>query len=114
MSGVVVVDASVIVSWLITADSNHIDSRLWLERFRATNGLLIAPTLLPVEVAAAIARPTKQVELAKNAARTLYSIRTLRLITVGSTLTRLAVNIAADLQLRAADATYVAVAHKLG
>lgn len=113
MDGSVVIDASVLVSWLVSTDANHEGSRLWLERYKATGGLLVAPALLVIEVAAAIARPTRQPEVAKAAIKRLYSVRTLRLVTVSPVLARSAVNIAADLQLRAGDTTYVTVAHKL-
>ena len=114
MDGSVVIDASVVVSWLVSSDTNHEDSRLWLERYKATGGLLVAPALLVIEVASAIARPTRQPEVAKAALQRLYSVRTLRLVTVGPVLARSAVNVAADLQLRAGDTTYVTVAYKLG
>lgn len=109
----VVIDASVVVSWLVSYDVNHDASRLWIERYNTANGLLVAPALLMVEVAAAIARQTGQPVLAKAAIKNLYAIHTLRVVPVDSVLVRSAVNVAADLQLRAGDAIYVAVAHEL-
>lgn len=113
MEDAVIVDASVLVSWLVASDVNHAASRLWFERYRAKGGLLVAPTLLVVEIASAIARPTRQPDVAKAAVQRLYAVRALRLVTVGPTLARAAVNITAEFQLRAGDTIYVAVAQKL-
>ena len=113
MDGSVVVDASVLTSWLVASDSNHKASRFWVEQYNATGGLLVAPALLVIEVAAAIARPTGQPELAKAAVKKLNEVRTLRLVAVGSVFARSAVTIASDLRLRAGDSTYVTIAHKL-
>lgn len=113
MDGSVVVDASVLTSWLVASDTNHHVSRLWVEQYRTTGGLLVAPALLLIEVAAAIARPTGQPELAKAAIKDLNSVRTLRLVAISPVFARSAVTIAADLRLRAGDSTYVTIAHKL-
>lgn len=113
MNGSVVVDASVLTSWLVASDTNHQASRQWVEQYKAKGDLLVAPALLVIEVAAAIARPTGQPELAKAAIKTLNSVRTLRLVSISSTFARSTVTIAADLRLRAGDSTYVMIAHKL-
>lgn len=113
MEEAVVIDASVLVSWLVTSDANHEASRTWFERYKAKGGLLVAPALIVIEIASAIARPTRQPEIAKAAVLRLYTIRTLRLVSIGPTLARAAVNVAADFQLRARDTTYVAIAQKL-
>lgn len=109
----VVIDASVLVSWLVTTDVHHEASRDWIERYNALGGFLAAPSFLVVEVAAAIARNERQSEKAKAAVKLLYSVKTLRLVNLSPTLIRSAVNIASDLQLRAGDTMYVAVAHAL-
>ena len=54
----VVVDASVWVSSLQQQDVNHAARRLWMEKCITQGGLLIAPTVLLIEVAAAISRRT--------------------------------------------------------
>ena len=113
MNSSIVVDASVLTSWLVASDSNHHSSRQWVEQYKATGGLLIAPAFLLIEVAAAIARPSGEPELAKAAIKTLNSVRTLRLVSVNTAFARSAVTIAADLRLRAGDSTYVMIAHKL-
>ena len=109
----VVIDASVLVSWIVSDDVNHIASYLWMKQYRTIGGLLVAPAFAMIEVAAAIARQTKQSALAKAAIADLYSVRTLRIVPLDSILVGFAVDIASDLQLRAGDATYVALADAL-
>jgi len=84
-----------------------------VNRYIAAGGLLVAPALLAIEVAASISRQTGELTLAKAEAKNLYSIPSIRLMSLDSELVWTAVDVAADLQLRAGDATYVAVAHQL-
>lgn len=114
MSTMVVVDASVWVSWLRLSDANHHASRLWIKQYITKAGILIAPTLLPIEVAAAISRQTGQIEQARLAIQNLYALSSMRLVPVDLALVQTAVDTAIDLRLRGADATYVAVAHQFG
>ena len=113
MDGSVVIDTSVLVSWIVSGDANHNDSQFWMKRYRAIGGLLVVPAFAMIEVAAALARQTKQPALTKALIKDLYSISILRIVPLDSVLVRSAVDIASDLQLRAGDATYVAVAYKL-
>jgi predicted nucleic acid-binding protein len=113
MDATVVIDASVWVSRLVHQDTNHYASRLWVTRYIAAGGFLVAPTLLVIEVAASISRQTGQLALAKAEAKNLYSIPSIRLMPLDSELVWAAVEVAADLQLRTGDATYVAIAHQL-
>jgi predicted nucleic acid-binding protein len=113
MDASVVVDASVWVSWLITQDANHDTSRLWMDRYITAGGLLVAPALALIEVAAAISRQTGQIAQAKQVARDLSSVRAMRFVPLDSVLVWAAVDVAADLKLRAGDTTYVAVAGQL-
>lgn len=112
-TAVVVVDASVWVSRLITSDVNYDASHLWMEQYKIAKGLLVAPAVLLIEVAAAISRQTGRSDLAKEVVTNLSSLSTMRLVPLDSQLVQISVNIAADLQLRAADAVYVAVANQL-
>jgi predicted nucleic acid-binding protein len=113
MDGSVVIDASVLVSWIVSVDANHNDSQFWMKRYRAIGGLLVVPAFAMIKIAAALARQTKQLVLTRALIKDLYSISILRIVPLDSVLVRSAVDIASDLQLRAGDATYVAVAHKL-
>ena len=110
----VVLDASVWVSRLVPHDINHVSSRRWLERHIAGGGLLVAPMLLLAEVAGAISRRTGEPVLASRALETLLKFTRLRLISIDPQLGTRSARLAADLQLRGADAMYVAVAHHLG
>jgi len=113
MDGSVVIDASVLVSWIVSSDANHNDSHFWMKRYRAIGGLLVVPAFAMIEVAAALARQSKNPVLTKATIKDLYSVSILRIVPLDSVLVRSAVDIASDLQLRAGDATYVAVAYKL-
>ena len=113
MDAAVVVDASVWVSGFISKDINHNASRLWIERYIAEGGLLIVPAFLLIEVAAAVSRQAGQPTLGREAIRTLDYVRSMRFMSLDSAFIWTAVEVAADLQLRAGDATYVAVARRL-
>ncbi len=110
----VVVDASVWVSWLRPQDANHPASFTWIQYYRNTESLIVAPLLLLVEVTSAIARQTKDPVLTKEIISNLVEVSVMRLVPMDFALIRTAVNIANELQLRAGDATYVEVAHQLG
>lgn len=105
-----VVDASVWVSRLVPQDVHHPASRRWLE---AHADPLIAPILLLAEVAGAIARRTGAPELGRQAVETLTQLPNLRLVPLDPRLGLETARLAADLQLRGADAAYVAVAYHL-
>jgi predicted nucleic acid-binding protein len=110
---VIVVDASVWVSRLVPQDVYHVSSRRWLEQYTAGGGRSVAPVLLLAEVAGAIARRTGQTDLAHQAVNDLFRLRALRIVPIDRRLGRLAAQLAADLSLRGADATYVAIAQYL-
>ena len=113
MSTTVVVDASVWVSWLITSDVNHESSLLWIVRYLDEGGLLVAPALMLIEVAAAISRQLRDSNLARETVKNLSDAREIRIDSMDTTLIWAAVEVATNLQLRAGDATYVALAHQL-
>jgi predicted nucleic acid-binding protein len=110
----VVVDASVWVSRLIPQAVHHSASSGWIERYITTGNLLVAPALLLVEVAASVSRQRGQSALARSIVEDLSDTDELQLVPLDATLLQEAVNTAIDLQLRAGDAFYVAVAHQLG
>lgn len=114
MSNAVVVDASVWVSWLSRHDANHHASYRWMERYTTTKGILIAPTILLVEVAAAMSRSTGQKVIAKEAIKSLTSMGEMHLVPLDFSMIQTAADGATELQLRAGDATYVAVAYEHG
>jgi predicted nucleic acid-binding protein len=109
----IVVDASVWISAWLPADIHHAQSRQWLEAQVNTNELLLAPILVLPEVAGAIARRTGNSALAAQAIARMKQTPSLRLTPIDQRAGDLAAQLAADLQLRGADAVYVAVAHEL-
>ncbi len=109
----IVVDASVWVSIFLRADAFYAASRDWLHRSLSVDTPLVTPTLLPVEVAGAVARRTGNIALGQAAHTNLLRTRTLRLVNVDAVLAQTAADLAARLQLRGADAVYAAVALRL-
>jgi predicted nucleic acid-binding protein len=61
------IDANVFVSDSIATDVNYADSRAFLNALAPRGETVFCPTLVLVEVAAAIARPTGNVLLAQQA-----------------------------------------------
>jgi predicted nucleic acid-binding protein len=76
--------------------------------------LLAASSLLLPEVAGAIARRSGRTDLALRAASLLERLPNLRLVRLDAALARLAGQLAAELRLPEADASYVALAQRLG
>ena len=113
MSKYLVVDASVWVARLIAQDAFHDLTRRWLDAQREHGVQFVAPTLLLVEVAAAISRRTGDRELAKQAVEALQALPDLRLVEMDQNVVQSAVNAGADLGVRGADAMYIAVAQQL-
>jgi predicted nucleic acid-binding protein len=109
----VVTDASLWVARLVPQDAFHSLVRTWMDARRATGDQLLAPSLLLAEVAGAISRRTGDHALARQAISLLEELPGLRLVAMGEALLGEAANLAAELGLRGADATYVAVANRL-
>jgi predicted nucleic acid-binding protein len=112
-SSIVVVDASVWVSRLVSADVHHAASRRWLEDYVSQGGQVIAPMLLLPEIAGAISRRTGEPDLAHQAIKQLERLSALRLVAIDQRLGQAATQLAAECGLRGADATYVATAQQL-
>ena len=113
-TAIVVVDASVWVSRLLTHDPNNARATAWVGRHARNGGILTAPTIIAVEVAAAVSRRTGNVTDAHAAANQLYALPFMRLAPIDQALILEATNLSADLGLRGADAIYVALAKQLG
>jgi predicted nucleic acid-binding protein len=108
-----VVDASVVVSRLVSHDTHHEVSRDWLARHVAEGGLIVAPALLLPEVAGAVARRTGEPRLALDALHAVQRLPGLRLVPIDEALALEAARLAARFRIRGADAVYVAVASDL-
>jgi predicted nucleic acid-binding protein len=84
-----------------------------MEQYTAANGLMLAPAFLLIEVAAAISRRTGEPALAKKAIEDLNGADIVHFIATDADLIQAAVDVAVNLQLRAGDAIYVALARQL-
>lgn len=108
-----VVDASVWVSRLVPQDVYHIASDHWLRWYLSSGGLIAAPMILLAEVAGPVSRRTGDPTLGQRAIRHLVRLAALRLIPIDRQLGRQTAQLAAELRLRGADATYIALADHL-
>lgn len=108
----VVVDANVFISLLVSTDVHHEQCAVWLRERLATGEPLIAPSILLPEVGGAISRRTSDA-YGREALATLRRVRTLRLVPVDAKLAELAAELAVDHGLRGADALYAAIAARL-
>lgn len=113
----VVLDASVWVSRIIVTDSNHTAAKLWTAQYLRAHGIFVIPTLFEVEVAAAVARVTKDAGLARRQVaqvRRMNSRGVMRVVPLEPRLVRRAIDLAVTFGLRSADAIYTALAQQLG
>jgi predicted nucleic acid-binding protein len=109
----IVVDASVWLSFLLEQDANHTVTQSWFIEVLVNKVPIAAPILLLAEVGGAISRRLGNAELGEKAINRLLSIPTLRLVDVDHVLGLQTSRIAANHRLRGADACYVAVAAQL-
>lgn len=110
----IVLDASVWLSYLVESDVHHTSSRRWLANVLAEGEAIAAPVLLLAEVGGAIARQTGSPSLGQKTIDQLLSIPNLRLVSLDHGLGIQAARVAASQRLRGADASYVTVAMALG
>lgn len=112
-SNFVTVDASVWVSYISTYDANYSRAQNWIRLHLANGGSLVAPILLVVETASAIARVTGNLVAARHAISQLYSFPRIRLVPLGQVLIDNAADVAVSFGLRGADSFDVALAQQL-
>lgn len=108
----IVVDASVWVSFFLAQDLNHQPSHNWLNQQLINNQPLYGPVLLLAEVCGPVARRTGQPEALK-ALQFLKLQPLLTLVNLNDTLGIRAARLASTLKLRGADAVYVALSQQL-
>lgn len=109
-----VLDASVFVSLCHARDRHHQKSKAWLRERLLQGERLAAPTLLRVEVAAAIRRLTGDAGLALAAVSEIDDCGWLDLVELTSERSRRAAEIAAATGVRGADAVYLELASHRG
>lgn len=109
-----VVDASVWISLCHAGDRHHKKTRRWLEGRILDGERLVAPTLLRIEVAAAVRRLTGDRDLAEEALAALDQGNLLELVELDAERSRRAAEIAAATGVRGADAVYLELAVQRG
>lgn len=109
----IVIDASVWLSFLLQQDAHHAVTRPWLVERLTNKEPLAAPILLLAEVGGAVSRRLGDTTLGEKAIKRLLAIPTLRLVSIDHALGIEMSRLAAQYRLRGADACYVAVAAEL-
>lgn len=108
------VDASVHISALNPAEPDSAASQSFLARVRQHHLPLFCPTLLLVEVAAAVARVFDDADRGLALTRALRGLPHQTLVPLDEALADRAAGLAAAASLRGADAVYAAVAQQYG
>jgi predicted nucleic acid-binding protein len=108
------IDASIFVAAVRDQEVQYQASLEFLDHAQTQGAVILCPSLVLAECAAAIARPTGDVALAEKLVALIENFPGLNLIAVTSSLARRAAQIATSQQLRGADAIYVAVAEASG
>ena len=108
----IVVDASVWVARLVSQDIFYEPVKEWMADRRAEDDQFLAPSLLLAEIGGAISRRTSP-SLGLKAIEQIENLPGLQLVEMENSLLREAAKLAAELGLRGADSTYVAVAVRL-
>ena len=106
------IDASVHVSALNPVEAESAASQTFLVQVRQEHIPLFCPTLLLVEVAAAVARTIGDAERAVELMETLRGWPNQTFVPLDEALAAQAANLAAAARLRGADAVYAAVARQ--
>ncbi len=109
-----VVDASVYVSIAHGADRHHRRCLRWLGSCLERGESLVAPSLLQVEVAAAVRRLTGERRLAETVVAELRETGVIELVPLDAGRAARAAGIAAAAGVRGADAVYLGLAAELG
>lgn len=104
------IDASVWVNADSPTEPESAASRTFLDQVAASGTTVVLPTLLRVEVSAAISRTRKDATLAREYSERLAALPFVRWISLDAALAAQASVLAADHGLRGADAVYAAVA----
>jgi predicted nucleic acid-binding protein len=108
----IVVDASVWVARLVSQDVFYEPVKKWMSARLKADDRFLAPSLLLAEIGGAISRRTSS-SLGLKAIKQVENLPGLQLVEMENSLLREAAKLAAELGLRGADSTYVAVASRL-
>lgn len=108
----IVADASVWVARLVSQDVFYKPVKEWMSARIGEDHQFLAPSLLLAEIGGAISRRTTA-SLGLKAIEQVQDLPGLQLVEMDHSLLREAAQLAAELGLRGADSTYVAVAARL-
>lgn len=108
----IVVDASIWVARLVSPDVFYEPVKEWMSARIREDDQFLAPSLLLAEIGGAISRRTTP-SLGLKAIEQVQNLPGLQLVEMDHSLLREAAKLAAELGLRGADSTYVAVAARL-
>ena len=108
----IVVDASVWVARLVSQDVFYRPVKEWMSVRRSQDDEFLSPSLLLAELGGAISRRTTPA-LGRKAIQQVQNLPGLQLVEMDHSLILEAAQLAAELGLRGADSTYVAVAARL-
>ena len=108
------VDTSVFIAACRPSEAGHAASRKFIRLVRQEGPVLIEPTILPVEIAAALARGQEGAARAVEYAHVVLALPTLNLHALDGTSVLQAMRTAVQCRLRGADALYVATAMQYG
>jgi predicted nucleic acid-binding protein len=104
------IDASVWVNADSPTEPGSRESRAFIDNVASTSTVVVVPTLLRVEVAAAISRARQDATLAREYSERLAQLPFIRWVELDGAFAERAFAFAADHRLRGADAVYAAVA----
>ncbi len=110
----IVLDASVLVAYVLPMDVHHEASRRYVRNVSKTGVQLVAPRLLLAEVGGAVTRRLSNPTLGMEAITRVRSLPHLRFVAVTHRLLADAEQLVGRLHLRGADSVYVAAAARLG
>jgi len=109
-----VVDASVWVSGYVPRDAFHSQSQAWIREHVERDVGFACPSIVMPEIAGAVARNLGSSSAGRAAATEVAALSVVTSYPLDSYLAKLSASIAADVRLRGADATNVALAANLG
>ncbi|HOT93270.1 MAG TPA: PIN domain-containing protein [Anaerolineae bacterium] len=107
-------DASVHINALNHTEPGSAASQMCLQRLVEQQGTVICPTLLLVELAAAVARVLDDTALALELAQAVRALPGQIWVALDDDLAAEAARLGAEARLRGADAVYAAVARRFG
>lgn len=110
----IVLDASVWISSLLTTDRHHVRSDQWLVRTSTAGEKLLVPSIFVPEVAGAFVRRMGDKIAAAAALQRTLSSPALQVVPIDVSLATAAARHAIQLSLKGADAAYVALAVERG